>query len=232
MGQMQKSLYRIRIQIVHRCFPVEPFTFCRYFQAQNEKHLSASGMLFFLFRLRNFCHGIFQPLQKINGISLYQCGKYGNKMFFLPYRRVTGVAYLQGQSFQTIGISSGCHHSSGIAGGPAVIIVQPGRYAQLFCFIHRRLHAVHPFSAQIGSLQTIPGVNKESSDSLPIKLSYLTSDFFRGHFRIPGPERSSPVFFCRILKFSVDVFLCPVAVFHNQSSNVKLTYTIFSRFQV
>ena len=232
MGQMQESLYRIRIQVVHGSFPVEPFTFRRYLQAQNEKYLFASGMLFFLFRLRNFCHDIFQPLQKINGISLYQCSKYCNKVFFLPYCRITGIAYLQGQPFQAIGISSGRHHSSGITGRPAVIIVQPGRYAQLFCFIHRCLHAVHPFSAQIRSLQTIPGVNKESSYSLLIKFSYLPSDFFRGHFRIPRPKRSSPVFSCRILKFSVDVFLCPVAVFHIQSSNVKLTYTIFSRFQV
>ena len=114
MGQMQESLYRIRIQVVHGSFPVEPFTFRRYFQAQNEKYLLASRVLCILFRLRNFCHVILQSLKKINDISLYQGGENCNKVFFLPYRRITGITYLQGQSFQAIGISSGCHHSSGI----------------------------------------------------------------------------------------------------------------------
>jgi len=173
---VDKAPHGIRIQVIGIGILVEPLAGPGNLPPEHQKRLlllKERGTL----RVHAFCRQD-RPL-------LQRRPKKG-KHVLSEFRR---AADFHGHDFGTKGIAaSSWHQATGSAGRPAVLIIQPGAHALLFCDAHGLSDACTPLGAHIHGLEAIPRVHEKAPHAMGLHVPRLVRQLLRIESVVPGPK--------------------------------------------
>ncbi len=180
VGRLDKPADRRGVEVVRWGFIVEPFGFKADFHPEN--------------------HVIF-PFGQDNAPVLLRVGKAFIAGALHPLRRYAvdrlhvgkvfreGPGKLEGQALIP-GIIPACLHDGAprCAGGPAVLIVEPGLHIQLLGHGNGPVNALEPLLPHIGGFQPLAGVHEKAAYPLGVHIANLAFHLVGVHLSVPGPE--------------------------------------------
>ena len=92
------------------------------------------------------------------------------------------------------------HKATGRAGGPAVLIVEPGQHFLGLRLVTAGFHHIHKFIAEVRRVQTGAGVEMGAAEAHFFHLLQLAQELLLFQLAVPGPEGRSPILRGRILE--------------------------------
>jgi len=168
VGDVDKGRHRVRVQVIRIGVVVEPFAGAGDLPPQDEVRLPGPK---WSRRSR------VDPLQVAHERPVHTAGEQGEKA--LLCRGGRAVAYLDGDDLGAIGIAAGRHQSSGSAGGPTVLIVQPGTHALFARHAHCLADAVQPLRGHVDRFQPVARVHEKAAHAVGLHVANLAGQFIR-----------------------------------------------------